>query len=648
MNVSNSSKWQIAAKFGKAMNLNHSHRPNVCIRPVLVLFVGLFFAGAPTVRSQSPTTSPANPTPPSPAAENQLTTPASVASSQNSGDSSAPAAAKTTTGADSKTELAIQDSGTTFRLRVNLVQVHVTVRDPSGKPVNNLRKEDFLLYDQGKLQTISTFAIETRETRRAKAEAAAKTQVDEVEPGKPTSSVIPDRFVALVFDDTHFEMADIANVRVEVGKFLDTMAPTDRVAIFSTSGELTHGFTSDKEQLKKTLLGLIPRAKFQGSTTDCPVVTFYEADQILNYSNTQVFNVDVQDTIQCAFNGDQTQIASARSMVQSASQRMLVQGETENQYAYTYMQDVIRRLGGMPGERVLVYVSPGFVTTLAQHIDLSTVVDLANRSNVVINALDGRGLYTPDLMGDISKPVDTNNYQTAGFKASYRIDAQTEQAFVLGDLAYGTGGTFFHNSNDLAGGLQIIGAAPEFSYVLGFSPLSQKMDGQFHTLKVVLTEKRKFTIQARRGYMAPKKFKDANEQAKEEIQDAVLSKDEILDFPLQIQTQYFKADDTSVRLSVVSRLEIKGVHFRKADGRNWDNLTLATVLFDNNGNYVMGQEKLVTMKLLDTTYEKLSRSGIVVKSTFDVKPGRYMIRQVVRDSEGSQMAARNGAVDIPN
>ena len=53
------------------------------------------------------------------------------------------------------------------------------------------------------------------------------------------------------------------------------------------------------------------------------------------------------------------------------------------------------------------------------------------------------------------------------------------------------------------------------------------------------------------------------------------------------------------------------------------------------------------MKLLDSTYEKLIRSGLTVKSSFDVKPGRYMIRQVVRDSEGAQMAARNGAVEIP-
>jgi len=51
--------------------------------------------------------------------------------------------------------------------------------------------------------------------------------------------------------------------------------------------------------------------------------------------------------------------------------------------------------------------------------------------------------------------------------------------------------------------------------------------------------------------------------------------------------------------------------------------------------------------LLDATVEKLSRSGLTVKSSFDVKPGRYMVRQVVRDSEGAQMAALNGTIVIP-
>jgi len=77
-------------------------------------------------------------------------------------------------------------------------------------------------------------------------------------------------------------------------------------------------------------------------------------------------------------------------------------------------------------------------------------------------------------------------------------------------------------------------------------------------------------------------------------------------------------------------------------------LTVATAIFDENGNYVTGGEKIVQMKLLDLTYYRLSLSGLNLKTSFDVKPGTYLVRQVVRDSEGSQLAARNGAVVIPN
>jgi hypothetical protein len=36
-----------------------------------------------------------------------------------------------------------------------------------------------------------------------------------------------------------------------------------------------------------------------------------------------------------------------------------------------------------------------------------------------------------------------------------------------------------------------------------------------------------------------------------------------------------------------------------------------------------------------------------VNSNFDVKIGPYMVRVVVRDAEGRQMAAANGVVEIP-
>jgi hypothetical protein len=99
---------------------------------------------------------------------------------------------------------------------------------------------------------------------------------------------------------------------------------------------------------------------------------------------------------------------------------------------------------------------------------------------------------------------------------------------------------------------------------------------------------------------------------------------------------------------VVSHLDVKRMQFHKADGRNFDDVTVATVVFDDNGKFVTGGEKLVKMRLLDSSVERLGHTGFVVKSTFDLKPGKYLVRQVARDSEGLHMAARNAFVLIPN
>ena len=65
----------------------------------------------------------------------------------------------------------------------------------------------------------------------------------------------------------------------------------------------------------------------------------------------------------------------------------------------------------------------------------------------------------------------------------FRLAEQFEDGVILGELADGTGGTFFHNRNDLDVGMQRAMAAPEISYVLGFSPQNLKIDGNFHTLE---------------------------------------------------------------------------------------------------------------------------------------------------------------------
>jgi VWFA-related protein len=544
-------------------------------------------------------------------------------------------------------EVSSHDTPTTFKVRVNLVLVRVVVRDRQGRIVSNLKKEDFQLYDNRKLQTISSFSVETPEKRTASAvastDAEASSSSADVAGGKAV--VLPQRFVSMVFDDVHLSMSDAVFLRDSATRFFGALAASDRVSLNTTSGQLTQDFTDDHEKLSKALLGIVPRPLGGEGFHDCPDVSYYQSDLIVNKVDLQALAVATEEALQCAFNGDTTMRAAAQGLAQSAAYRALAQGDNETQYAYRHLEDVVRRLASMPGQRVLVLVSPGFITSTLQS-EASEMVDRATRGNIVINTIDARALYVPDVVGDIADPP-RDTFRTAGYKTSYRVAAQFAQEDVLAQLADGTGGKFFHNRNDLDEAMREAGAAPPISYLLGFSPQNLKIDGRFHALKVTLTSKEKFDIQARHGYFAPKTLSDPAESAKLELQEALFSQEEIRDLPVELQTQFFKKDEAEARLAVLTHLDVKNIRFQKLRGRNNDQLTIVTGIFDENGNFVTGLSKIVEMNLLDTTYTRLSRSGFTVKTSFDVKPGTYLVRLVVRDAVGAQMAARNGAVVIP-
>src|SRR6266478_1770350 len=332
-------------------------------------------------------------------------------------------------------EVSSRDTPTTFKVRVNLVLVRVVVRDQQGKIVSNLKKEDFQLYDNRKLQTISSFSVETPETRTASAVAssAAEGSSSSADAAGGKAVVLPLRFVSMVFDDVHLSMADAVFVRDSATRFFGALAASDRVSLNTTSGQLTQEFTDDHDKLTKALLGITPRPLTGAGFHDCPDVSYYQADLIVNKSEQQALEVATEDTIQCAFNGDYTMTRAAQALARAAADRMVAQGDSESLYAYRHLDDIVRRLANMPGQRVLVLVSPGFIPSTLQS-DVSEMVDRATRSNIVINTIDARGLYTPDVSGDIENPP-RDSIRTAGYKSSYRVAAQFAQQDVLAQLA---------------------------------------------------------------------------------------------------------------------------------------------------------------------------------------------------------------------
>lgn len=567
-----------------------------------------------------------------------------IATAQQSNNSSA---SQPTTVSD-KQEVNTRDSTLPLESRVNLVPLRVVVRDPAGHIITSLHKEDFQVFQDGKPQEISHFSVVTpasfSETVVHPDPSPAAADTEKV----PADFVPPSRFVALLVDDINITVGDLMRTKDAAIKFVDTsVGASDRVAVFTLSGQSETDFTGDRDKLHAALLGLMPRPVTGGSTTgigQCPPIDYYQADLIENKNDQQAMSVAVLDTLACAFQNNPLMTQEAQAMAASTAMEVYQAGEIHTDFAFRRLQEILRRISALPGQRSLVLLSPGFIYP-GREYDLSQIIDRANRANVIVNTLDARGVYTPD-MGDISEP-DQGSPVASGPRGMYRVMAQSAASDVLDVIAAGTGGLAFHNSNDLTGGLRMLGSAPEVSYLLAFVPHNLKYDGHFHSLKVTLTTKQRVNIQARRGFYAPKHSVSVEDAAKQDIEDALFSQEEQHGLPVELHTQYYKVDSTNAKLAVMTRVDIGRMRFEKAGDRNQNNLTIVAALFDRDGNIVTGIEKNVEMKLLDTTLQRLTRTGLTVKTSFDVKPGDYVVRLVVRDSNAAQLSAENGVVQIP-
>jgi VWFA-related protein len=559
-------------------------------------------------------------------------------------------------------ELASRDEPTTFKVNVKLVVVRAVVRDSQGHAVGNLHQEDFQVFDKGKPQVIAQFEVEQpgalAALARQRSEGNSSPQPSgETSPNAGMAPAVPERFVAYLFDDVHLEFGDLARAREAAIRHFSTLRPTDRAAIFTTSGQTALDFSDDRVKLHDALLRLQPHPISGSFLHDCPEISYYQADLIVNKGDTNALQVAIEEQIQCGplfavSHGPPIPLGDATAIVTSMSQGILAQGQHAAHVSLSSLEDVVRNLSRMPGQRSVVVVSPGFITPDLQY-EYTSIMDRAVRAQVVINAMDARGLYVIVPYGDASHqptaiPGDSALTATApnASKTLIQTAAASAQADLLATLADGTGGVFFHNNNDFDEGFRRVAQAPEYSYVLAFAPQNLKLDGSFHTLKVTLKSPQKLTLQARRGYYAPKKFANPDEQAKQEIEDAMYSQEELHNLPVKLHTQFFKASDADAKLVVLAHVDVQHLHFRKVDGRNNNILTCVSALFNRNGNFIQGTQKIVTMNWKDETLEHKLGSGITLKTSFDVKPGNYLVRLVVRDAEGQLMSAENGTVEI--
>ncbi len=548
----------------------------------------------------------------------------------------------------SQPEITTRQEPATFSTHVNVVSVPVVVRDSKGNALGGLTKDDFQLFDRSKLQTITQFTLQKSGEKSApeiaaETHAAAPTAPAQVE-GEPKPAAIAQRFIAYVFDDRHLAVEEVARTRDAAMRHLASLQPTDRAAVYTTSGQNQVEFTDEREKLRQAMLGIVRRPLTDSpGTRTCPDIGYFQADLIYNKRDPIAINASVQDTAACMA----IPPSAALSLVQGEAQHVLSAGNQETHSTLAVIRAIVRRLSGMPGQRTIILVSPGFLTISDFEAEKVDIVESAVRANVLINSLDARGLWV-DPSIDASRPNNTSSSAMLNQKTQYERASALAQSTVLAQVAHGTGGSLYENSNDLDEGFRRLATAPEYLYLLGFSPQNLKLDGAFHELKVTLKASAGASVQARHGYFAPSKPTDPAEVANHEIEEAFLSRDETSEIPVDMRTQFFKTGDKEAKLTVRCRIDLKHVHFRKADGRNRNTLTIVSGIFDSNGEYVSGIKRTVDLNLMDETLTKLMNSGVAVNTDHTVvAPGTYVVRLIVRDSEGQMMSAVNGTVAVP-
>ena len=199
------------------------------------------------------------------------------------------------------------------------------------------------------------------------------------------------------------------------------------------------------------------------------------------------------------------------------------------------------------------------------------------------------------------------------------------------------------------------------SYVLAFAPSEVKPDGKFHALKVNLVEKQKgLSVQARRGYFAPRNEADAEAEAKrqaafdaesqaqEQLREAILSKTDSQQLPVGMGGKLSEGQSGGTReLSLIAHLDAKPLHFQKEGEHNLNTVTFVFAIFDQKENLVTSQLRQAFVSVLDTQLPELFKVGVDMSMSFQLKPGIYRIREVVTDSQDHHLSAVSRQIQVP-
>jgi len=499
-----------------------------------------------------------------------------------------------------------------FRAATHLVQVNVVVHDSHGNPVDDLKKEDFAIAEQGKPQQISFFTMTAADRTRAPSTPLPPHIFSNV---LAENREVPTSVTVVLLDLLNTSWTDQLYARKGLLKFFEQLQPQDRVALFALghhSLTLLHDYTSDAASLI---------ARLQKATGEIP--TALDASTV---------NTDAQSELQ----------RLGLDALADADQReadFFTSGRVVN--TLSTLEAIAQHLSGVPGRKNLIWLSGGFPLTIGfdevpaigstrdqrtfTH-EMDAAVRALNNSGVAVYPVDARGLMVlPGFdasvrgiprVGPSSRPP--------------RSRAITDNQDSMKELASRTGGRAAYNTNDLTRAIRRAIDDSRVTYTLGYYSSDETQDGKFREIRVKV-DRPHVDVRYRKGYFALKPADDAAKARKDDIRGAVWSPLEATALGVNARADLIDQPAPNT-LNVLVQVNPAGIGFKREGDRWKAEIDIVYVQKNEHGRLLGdGVSDSLSLALTDATYANASREGVIRQHRIPRQPGATNMRIVVRD-----------------
>jgi VWFA-related protein len=484
----------------------------------------------------------------------------------------------------------------TFRARVDLIQVDVSVLDRDRQPVSGLTAADFTLTEDGRPRPIMSFT----EVHVPPPAAPMAGWMADVAPDVTTNTHPPGRLVVIAVDDgalsTNGALWGVQKARAAARAAVKELGPGDLAALVLTErGRTAQNFTNDRARL---LAAIDSTPLFPGTDSPDP------KDQKQNWRASCTCGL-------CSVEGLQRVAQSLRSLPQQ--------------------------------RKTILYISPGL------GVDI-TMPEFERLPSPMSTFHDNCERRKHDAILDVFRQAALANVTISAIDPNGIGGGGHSYPEFLRTIAEHTGGRAVTHDNAPERHVPALLLETSSYYLLGFESASRSADGAFHRIEVKVAG-RDVEVRSRVGYFAPtrKEMSAAAgaQAAAGSLEAAIGGHLPKADFPLQISAAAFaEANRKSAVAIALSVRQPRNVPAGDAPAETKPTTTVDVLAraFDTEGR-VWGTRNLSVKLGLNAA--KSGWIGYEILPRLAVPPGTYEIRVAVRTED-----ARTGSVytfvDVPD